>query len=126
MCGHHQPACKKDDGHSLRGHADLRCVRVRRTGRTEPADAGRCDPGRSKAVLKYKKEVRLRNIFISQNVLPMTKRLWGVGPQSLFKYTQIFKTVYLYTLNRNNTTSPSFTTYSFPSMRTSPFSLAPA
>ena len=35
-----------------------------------------------------------------------------------------FKTVYLYTLNRNNTTSPSFTTYSFPSIRTSPFSLA--
>ena len=52
MCGHHQPACEKDDGHSLRGHADLRCVRVRRTGRTEPADAGRCDPGRSKAVLR--------------------------------------------------------------------------
>ena len=29
-----------------------------------------------------------------------------------------------YTLNRKSTTSPSFTTYSFPSIRTRPFSLA--
>lgn len=32
--------------------------------------------------------------------------------------------IYFHTLNRNRTTSPSFTTYSLPSIRTSPFSLA--
>ena len=43
-----------------------------------------------------------------------------------FKFTSLKFFLISYTLNLNNITSPSFTTYSFPSIPTSPFSFAAA
>lgn len=50
---------------------------------------------------------------------------------SVINYSKIIdllslEIIFIYTLNRNNITSPSFTTYSFPSSLTNPFSLAAA
>src|SRR6185437_11904736 len=47
----------------------------------------------------------------------------GGAPVGVFAGTVL--TALLHTLNRNNITSPSCTTYSFPSDRTAPFSRAP-
>ena len=40
LCGDHKSAAQEDDGYRLRGYADQCSVRVRRTRRTESADAG--------------------------------------------------------------------------------------